>query len=74
MASCVRCQVGVATGLTEQQPTSDKSDPNPLSGSLDLGKNGVTQENGYEQFKVCIIYAFSTIPCAHCFTSWPRRG
>ena len=66
--------MGVATGLTEQQPTSDKSDPNPLSGSLDLGKNGVTQENGYEQFKVCIIYAFSTIPRAHCFTSWPRQG
>ncbi|KAK9827721.1 hypothetical protein WJX81_005084 [Elliptochloris bilobata] len=45
-------QVGVATGLVAQQPASDRDDPNPLSGSLDLGRNGITQENGYEQFKI----------------------
>ena len=44
-------QVGMASGLVAQQPTSDRDDPNPLSGSLDLGKNGITQVNGYEQFK-----------------------
>lgn len=44
-------QVGMASGLVAQQPTSDRDEPNPLSGSLDLGKNGITQVNGYEQFK-----------------------
>ena len=43
--------MGMASGLVEQQPSSARDDPNPLSGSLDLGKNGITQVNGYEQFK-----------------------
>jgi hypothetical protein len=60
-------QVGLASGLVEQQPASDQNDPNPLSGSLHLGKWGVTQENGYEHFQARI----TALHACCCMTRWP---
>ena len=65
--------MGVASGLVAQQPASDRDDPNPLSGSLDLGKNGITQVNGYEQFKARmgpIVFVSGALALSAC---WLRQ-
>lgn len=66
-------QVGMASGLVAQQPTSDRDDPNPLSGSLDLGKNGITQVNGYEQFKARLEPADDDAGISGLSACWPRQ-